>query len=85
MLSWPPFRLHDLWNDPDYQIAREKAEVLIMAAIDYSLEPLVVHVAKNPPGDRMKQYAARRRRTLVHVPLGSLSPVALKKLRVVHL
>jgi len=85
MLSWPPFRLHDIWNDPDYHIAREKAEVLTMAAIDYSLEPLVVHVAKDAPTDRMKQYASRRRRILLHVPLGSLSPRALKKLRVVHL
>ena len=49
MLSYPPGRLYDVWRDPDYRDARSKSDVLIMAAVDYSQEKLVVHLAPSPP------------------------------------
>ncbi len=85
MLTFPPGRLYDIWHDPDYREARTKAEVLTMAAIDYSRDRLVVHAATHPPADRLKAWAARQGKRLVHIPLGSLSPVTLRKLRVVHI
>jgi hypothetical protein len=85
MLTWPPRRLFDVWNDPDYQGVREKADLLILAAIDYSLERIIVHVASEPPADYLRQYAAGQKKKLVHLPIGGLSPAALKRLRVVHL
>jgi hypothetical protein len=85
LLTMPPGRLADVWSDPDYAAAREKAEVLVMAAVDYSEERLVVHAAADPPGERLRRYAAARGKSLVHVPLGSLSPTTLRRLRVVHL
>ena len=85
MLTWPPRRLYDVWRDPDYQRAREKADLLVLAAIDYSVDRIVVHVASDPPADYLRQYAASQRKKLVHLPIGGLSPVALKRLRVVHL
>ncbi len=85
MLTYPPGRLFDVWQDPDYRDARTKAEVLVMAAIDYSREKLVVHVADSPPGAHLKAWASRRGKRLVHLPLGSLSPIMLRRIRVVHI
>ncbi len=85
MMSYPPGRLYDVWQDPEYRRAREKAEVLLMSAIDYSREKLVVHLAASPPHETMRQRAARQGKRILHVPIGSVSPMTLKKIRVVHL
>ncbi len=85
MLTGPPGRLAEVWEDPDYGRARSPAEVLVMAAVDYSEDQLVVHVAARPPASWLADYAARQAKRLVHVPIGSLSPHALAKLRVVHI
>jgi len=85
LMTVPRGRLYEVWRDPDYREAREKAEVLLMAGVDYSLEKLVVHVAAKPPADRLHHYAAARGKKIVHVPLGSLSPTTLKKIRVLHI
>ena len=46
---------------------------------------LVVHVAKDPPSSLMIRYAAAQGKRVVHIPIGSLSPITVKKIRVVHL
>ena len=45
LLSSPPQRMADVWSDPDYRMAETRAEVLLLAALDYSRERIVVHVA----------------------------------------
>ena len=85
ILSQPRGRLFDVWTDPDYRFARGRAEVLVMAAVDYSLEKIVVHVAADPPGQRTRRYAAVLGKQILHIPLASLSPVTLKKIRVLHI
>ena len=85
MLSYPPRRLADVWNDPDYRIARTKAELLLLAALDYSKERQIVYVAARPPRSMFRQIAGRIGRSILYIPLGSLSPVALKKLRIMHI
>lgn len=85
LLTLPRGRLLDVWTDPDYRFARDKAEVLTMAAIDYSMDKHVVHVAAAAPREALKRYAAAQSKRLVHVPLASLGPVTLKKIRVVHI
>jgi hypothetical protein len=85
MLTYPPGRLYDVWQDSDYAKARSKAEVLLMAGVDYSLKKLVVHVAARPPGERMSRYAASQSKKIIHIPIGTLSPPSLRKLRVVHI
>ncbi len=85
MLCYPPRRMYDVWDDPDYGGAQSRAEVLLMAALDYSLEKHVVYVAKRPPRSIFKQMAARIGRKIVYIPLGSLSPVKLKQLRIMHI
>jgi hypothetical protein len=84
LMTYPPRRLFDVWADPFYRQSRRKSERLLMAAIDYSLERLVVYVAAEPPRSAMKTWAARFGKKIVYVPIGQLSPVTLKKLRVFH-
>lgn len=84
MLSYPPGRLYDVWRDPDYREARSKSDVLIMAAVDYSEEKLVVHLAPAPPSSLMKAYASNQGKRIVHIPMGSVSPITVRKIRVVH-
>lgn len=85
LLSYPPRRLDDVWQDPDYRGLNSKAEVLLMAALDYSPEKHVVYVAARPPRSIFKMLAARRGRQIVHIPLGSLSPLKLKQIRIMHI
>lgn len=84
LLSYPPRRIYDVWSDPDYRGDFTKTEVLLLAALDYSLEKDVVYVAARPPRSYLKQYAGRIGKRIIYLPLGSLSPVTLKKLRVFH-
>lgn len=84
LLSSPPRRMLDVWNDRDYAFVRGKGEVLLLAALDYSLEKHVVYAAPRPPRSYFRQIASRLGKKIVYIPLGSLSPVKIKKLRVFH-
>jgi hypothetical protein len=84
LMTLPPRRLYDVWIDPDYDMAETKAERLLMAALDYSMERHVVYVAAKTPRSIFRQLAARTNRKIVYIPLGQLSPAKLKKIRVVH-
>lgn len=85
MLTQPRGRLFDVWTDRDYRFAHDRAEVLVMAAIDYSLEKIVVHVAPDAPSDRLRGYARAQGKTIKHIPIAALSPVSLKRIRVFHI
>lgn len=84
MMSYPPRRLMDVWGDPDYTVCRTKSEVLLMAAIDYAVKPVIVYVAAKPPRSALKSYAQRFGKKIVYIPIGQLSPVTLNKLRAFH-
>jgi hypothetical protein len=84
LMSLPPRRMYDVWQDIDYEFAESKPERLLLAALDYSLERYVVYVAARPPRSIFKTIAARLGRTIIYIPIGQLSPVSLKKIRVVH-
>ena len=84
ILSYPPRRMLDVWQDRDYALARSKSEVLLLAALDYSRETHVVYAAARPPRSIFRQLAARLGKKIVYLPLGTLSPVKLKRLRVFH-
>ncbi len=85
VLSFPPRRMLDIWSDPDYAFASKKHERLLLAALDYSREKHVVYAAPRPPRSMFRQLAARMGKKIVYLPLGSLSPVKLKGLRVLHI
>jgi len=85
LLSYPPRRMYDVWSDSDYRGALGKGEVLLMAALDYSQEKDIIYAAAQPPRSFLKQQAARLGKRIIYLPLGSLSPVTLKKLRIFHI
>ena len=84
LLSYPPRRMLDVWQDPEYGMAETKAETLLLAGLDYTLERFVVYVAARPPRSIFRTVASRMGRKIVYLPIGQLSPVSLKKIRVVH-
>ncbi|MEZ4383269.1 MAG: hypothetical protein R3A79_18215 [Nannocystaceae bacterium] len=84
LLHRPPRTLFGVWEDPYFVDAKTKAEVLLLAALDHSRDRLVVYVAAQPPRRRLRQIAQRLDRQIVHLPLGSLAPATLKKLRTFH-
>ena len=85
LLSYPPQRMLDVWSDPDYRIAESGAETLLMAALDYTPEKIVVHVAPRPPRPILQQLAARLGLKVLHLPLGTLSPSTVRRIRVMHI
>jgi hypothetical protein len=84
LMSYPPGRLFDVWHDTDYLYAESKAETLLLAALDYTLERFVVYVAAKPPRSIFRSVAARLGRKIIYIPIGQLSPLSLKKIRAVH-
>jgi hypothetical protein len=84
MLTWPPLRLGDVWRDPAYRFCRSKAELLLVAALDYSEQPLVVFVAPRAPRPEIGALARRLGRRIVHLRPGVLSPDRLRRLRSFH-
>lgn len=84
LLVRPPGTMFGVWEDPYYAEARSKAEVLLLAALDHTPEHVVVYAAPAPPRQALRQLAQRMDKKIVHVPLGQLSPVTLRRLRVFH-
>jgi hypothetical protein len=84
LMSLPARRMYDVWQDPDYQFAESKSERLLLAGLDYSIQKHVVYVAAKPPRSIFRTVAARLGRNIMYIPIGQLSPVSLKKIRVVH-
>ena len=84
LMSLPARRMYDVWADPDYDFAETKAERLLLAGMDYSIQKYVVYVAAKPPRSVFRNIAARFGRTIAYLPIGQLSPVTMKKIRVVH-
>lgn len=84
MLSYPPRRLANVWSDPYYQPAKTKAEVLLFAAIDYCQDRHIVYVADQAPRSYFFQLAQRLGKKLVYLPIGTLSPTSLERIRVFH-
>jgi len=84
MLTYPPLRVYDIWKDSFFDIARNKPERLLMAAIDYCKEKHVVYVAAAPPSGWCKSMAARLGKKIIYLPIGTFSPITLKKIRQFH-
>ena len=77
LMTLPPRRLMDVWSDSDYDFTESKAERLLMAALDYSVERFVVYVAARPPRSIFRSIAAHLNRKILYVPIGQLSPTKL--------
>ena len=84
VLSYPPFRMYDIWKDRFFNMARSKAERLLLAGIDYSEERLVAYIAAKPPRSYCHTFAHHQGRKIIYIPLGQFSPVLLTKIRFFH-
>jgi hypothetical protein len=84
MLTYPPLRVYDIWKDSTFDIARNKPERLMLAALDYSMERNVVYVASSPPSTLCYAFAARLGRKIIYLPIGTFSPITIKKIRQFH-
>ncbi len=84
VLSYPPYRMLDVWRDRFFEQARSKAERLLLAGIDYSEERLVAYIAARPPRSYCQTFAHKLRRKIVYLPIGQFSPVLLNKVRFFH-
>ena len=84
MMSFPPRRLHDIWSDPDYLFIPKKHEVLLAAAIEYSIEKNVVYVGPSAPRTIFKNLAERMGKRVIYIPLGSFSRSSLDRIRRFH-
>ena len=84
MLTFPPLRVYDIWKDSLFDIARNKPERLLLAALDYSLERHVVYVASFPPSSLCRSFASRMGKKIIYLPIGMFSPITLKKMRQFH-
>ena len=84
MLTYPPLRVYDIWKDPVFDIARNKPERLMLAALDYSIERNVVYVASSPPSTLCHAFAGRLGKKIIYLPIGTFSPVTIKKIRQFH-
>lgn len=84
VLHRPPGTMFAVWEDSFYQHARSKAEVLLLAALDHTTERFVVYVAPDPPRQGLRQLARRLGKKIIYTPLGQLSPVALRRIRIFH-
>lgn len=84
MLTYPPMRVYDIWKDPFFDFARNKPERLLMAALDYCLEKHVVYMSATPPSGWCHSMAARLGKKIIYLPIGSFSPVTLKKIMQFH-
>ncbi len=84
MLTYPPMRVFDIWKDRFFDIARNKPERLLLAALDYSLEKNVVYVAPDPPSGLCQSIAARLGKKIIYIPIGAFSKITLNKIRQFH-
>ena len=84
MLTYPPMRVYDIWVDPYFDVARDKAERLLLAGIDYSLEKYIIYIAETPPSSLAKEFARVQGKKIVFLPIGSFSRTYLEKIRIFH-
>lgn len=85
LMCYPPGRLFDVWQDPDYIYIPKKSEKLLVAGIEYCIEKHIVYVAKNPPRKEIKILASRFGKHIIYIPLASFSPHTLNKIRRFHI
>lgn len=84
MLTFPPGRIHDVWHDPGYDRFDKPADRLLLAALEYNTRNAVVHLAHKPPPPYMTQLANRLGQKIVHIPISTVNPVILGRVRRFH-
>ncbi len=76
--------LYPIWEDPYFTHASTPAELLLLAAIEYSNEKFILYIAHEPPLSYLKRIATQMGHQVVYIPFSDLSPVMVKKIRTFH-
>ncbi|HOV13579.1 MAG TPA: hypothetical protein PK771_04795 [Spirochaetota bacterium] len=84
LLFYPRYSLSDIWADGDYH-SMKSDEALITAAIDHSVTGNIVVISTKPPNHKLKSWAKRCGKKLIFIPVGSLSPSKIRRLRIFHI
>ncbi len=85
MLSYPPMRMFDIWLDSTFDFAPTRHERLLLSGIVYSEKTGIVYTAKKPPAARWKKFAKSMGKRIIYIPLGSLNPLHVKRMRTFHM
>jgi len=85
VLSYPPMRMFDIWIDPSFDFVSTRYERLLVAGVAYSEKPGIVYVARKPPAARWKKLAKSMGKRIIYIPLGSLNPLHVKRMRTFHM
>ncbi len=85
MMSYPPMRMFDIWADPEFDFVRTRHERLLVAGIVYSEKQGIVYVARKAPAARWKKLAKSMGKRVIYIPLGSLNPIHVKRMRTFHM
>jgi hypothetical protein len=85
MMSYPPMRMFDIWIDSDFDFVPTRHERLLVAGIAYSEKPGIVYVCKKPPPVKWKKLATSMGKRIIYIPLGSLNPLHVKRMRTFHM
>ena len=84
MFLYPSQHIPDIWDDLRFEQSRTSGERLLRAAIYWSMDRFIVHVAEAPPAEHLMHEAALHGRHIVHVPLSAYSATQLARLRRFH-
>lgn len=84
LMTYPPGRMFRVFEDSYFDEAESKGERLLLAGIDYSVERWIIFIGKKPPRARIARRARRMGKQVMYLPIGQLSPVTLRELRVFH-
>lgn len=85
VMSYPPMRMYDVWRDPGFDLINSKHEKLLVAGIVYSEKPGIVYAARKAPEKKWKKLAQRMGKRITYIPLGSLNPAHVRKMRTFHM
>ncbi|KAA3608664.1 MAG: hypothetical protein DWQ01_11205 [Planctomycetota bacterium] len=84
LLVYPPKPFPDIWQDARFERARTPSERLLLAAIYWSEDPFVVHLADKAPAEEVRREAERRKRHILHMPLSTFQSRSLEQIRHFH-
>ncbi|MDH5656384.1 MAG: hypothetical protein OEZ34_10780, partial [Spirochaetia bacterium] len=84
ILTYPPGRLHDIWNDDYYKGLENPADKLLAVALEYNEKKAVVHLAHKPPHAKLQSLAGRMGQKIIHIPISTVDPITLGRVRRFH-
>jgi hypothetical protein len=77
--------MFDVWLDSSFDFVPTLHERLLVAGLAYSEKPGIVYVAKHPPLPKWKKLAKNMGKRIIYIPIGSLNPLHVKRMRTFHM